>query len=442
MACHPLIAIWLRRFAGLFALAGVLALSACGGGSGAPNNPFAPGPTPVPALSVLPPSTTVYSGVPVVLTINGGAPPYRAFSSNGTVLPVAATVAGNSLVLLANPVAGDTSVTITVQDAANQTAPVSVTVKAATLLNTFAVTPNRNECGATALCSGQTGTASVTVLGPGGAPQAGRQVRFDVVSGPYAIVTNNPSAPTTSSATVVSDANGVAQVVLQANVNAPTQPAQLRATDLTSGQQVTSNFTVVQNTNGSSILTVVPGDATITGVYQNECSSGARADYYIFGGTPPYRITPSFPDAVTILNSTVTTAGGFFEAVTNGTCVQPLTFSVLDATGRQTTATLNNVPGQLQRPTTTLPPVAITPNQITTAAGACKDGATFRFAVTGGSGSYNVFVTPQTSPAIQITSPGSNLYDVVFKGTVTGTFTVTALDVGTKSTVTATINCT
>ena len=165
-------AVWLRRLAGLVALAGVLALSACGGGSGAPNNPFSEKPTPVPALSVQPPAATVYSGVPVVLTITGGAAPYRAFSSNATVLPVAQTVAGNTLVLLANSVSGDTPVTVTVQDSVGQTTPVSVTVKAATLLNTFAVTPNRNECGTTAICSGQTGTASITVLGPGGAPHA------------------------------------------------------------------------------------------------------------------------------------------------------------------------------------------------------------------------------------------------------------------------------
>ena len=35
---------WLRPFAGLTALAVLLTLTACGGGSGAPNNPYAPGP--------------------------------------------------------------------------------------------------------------------------------------------------------------------------------------------------------------------------------------------------------------------------------------------------------------------------------------------------------------------------------------------------------------
>ncbi|HZP86374.1 MAG TPA: hypothetical protein VFB54_06110, partial [Burkholderiales bacterium] len=354
------LAAWLHRLAGFLALLGMLALSACGGGSGAPNNPFTPPPTQAPALSVLPPSATIYSGNPVVLTINGGVPPYRAFSTNNTVLPIAQTVGGNTVVLLASDVAGDTPVTVTIQDAVGQTAPVAVTVKAATLLNTFAVAPNRNECGANAICSGQTGTASIVVQGPGGAPGAGRQVRFDVVSGPFSILTNNPASPTAASLTVATDASGAAQVIIQANVNAPTQPAQLRATDLTSGQQRTANFMIVQNTNGQTILTVVPSDATITGAFLGECSSGARVDYYIYGGTPPYRITPSFPDTVTIVNPTVNTSGSFFEAITNGSCVQPLTFSILDATGRQTTATLNNIQGTTARPTPpVIPPASI-----------------------------------------------------------------------------------
>src|SRR5581483_8414595 len=122
----------------------------------------------------------------------------------------------------------DTPVTVTIQDAVGQTAPVAVTVKTATLLNTFSVAPNRNECGQSAICSGQTGTASIVVQGPGGAPGVGRQVRFDVVSGPFSILTNNPGQPTAASVTVATDAAGSAQAIIQANVNAPTQPAQIR----------------------------------------------------------------------------------------------------------------------------------------------------------------------------------------------------------------------
>jgi hypothetical protein len=386
--------------------------------------------------------------VPVVLTIVGGVPPYRAFSTNGTVLPVAQTVAGNTVVLLASDVAGDTPVSVTVQDAIGQTAPVAVTVKGATLLNTFSVTPNRNECGASAICSGQTGTAAIVVQGPGGAPAAGRQVRFDVVSGPYSIVTTNPGQPAASTATVVSDASGTAQVILQANVNAPTQPAQLRVTDLTSGQQRTANFMIVQNTNGSTILTVVPGDSTITGAFLGECSAGARVDYYIFGGTPPYRVTPSFPDAVGIVNSTVNASGGFFEAITNGTCVQPLTFSVLDATGRQTTATINNVQGTVARPTPpVIPPTTILVSPATQTGTCAAKNVTFSLVVTGGTPPYNVSAGPPPGGTAVVNQQPTSTNGFVALITVNGggsagSATIAVRDAGTpQQSGTATISC-
>lgn len=442
MADNRSVAVWLQRLAGLVALAGVLALSACGGGSGSPANVLNPTPPIVPTLVVLPTATTVYSGVPSVLTISGGVAPYRAFSSNGTVLPVAQSVAGTSVVLLASDVASDTPVVVTIQDSASQTAPASVTVRAATLLNTFTVTPNLAECGAAAICSGQTGTAAIVVQAPGGGTAPGRQVRFDVVSGPYSIVTNNPAQPTAATLTVVSDAAGVAQVIVRANVDAPTQPAQLRATDLTSGQQRTSQFMIVQNTNGATILTIVPDKVTIQGVFKNECSAGARADYYIFGGTPPYRVTPSFPDAIVMVNTTVQASGGFFEVATNGTCVQPLTFSVLDATGRQTTATLENLPGTADRPgPAPIPPLVLAPSTVT---GICTN-STFTFVVAGGGGTITTTVSPRlgTNPTPSGVAPDGS-FTVQFGVTpitAGSTFTVSVRDtVGSVGT--ATIACT
>ena len=46
------------------------------------------------------------------------------------------------------------------------------------------------------------------------------------------------------------------------------------------------------------------------------------------------------PTTVTLVNSTVATSGGFFEYITNGSCVDPLTFSIFDAAGKQVTSTL------------------------------------------------------------------------------------------------------
>ena len=112
MTENRLFAGWLRSLTGLVAVAGVLALSACGGGSGAPNNVFKS------TLTVLPSTVTVYAGVPTLLTISGGTGPFKAFSSNPAVLPVAENVSGRQILLLANNLATDADVadTITVQD--------------------------------------------------------------------------------------------------------------------------------------------------------------------------------------------------------------------------------------------------------------------------------------------------------------------------------------
>ena len=59
-------------------------------------------------------------------------------------------------------------------------------------------------------------------------------------------------------------------------------------------------------------------------------SSGFATDYYIFGGTPPYSVAATFPDAISIAPTVVGASGGFFRATTNGTCVNPVTFSIVD----------------------------------------------------------------------------------------------------------------
>jgi len=338
---HPL----LRPLLALLALAGVLALSACGGGSGAPNNPYAPvDPAPGP-LFVLPPSATVYSHTPATLTVSGGKAPYSAFSSNATIMPVAPAVNGASVVLLANDVAAATTTVITVQDAIGQTATATITVSPAPIFNSLTITPARTTCGTNTVCSGDTATASVVVTGAGGAGIANRQVRFDVVSGAFFILSNNPAQPLVATLTAVSDATGTARVIIQAAVNAPTQPAVLRATEVTTGNSVNGAFTIVQVTDGSTILSVVPATATISGVDKATCSANFRVDYYVYGGTPPYTVANTFPQGATLVNTVVASSGGFFSAITNGQCVNPLVFTIVDAVGRQTTAKLVNQPG-------------------------------------------------------------------------------------------------
>jgi hypothetical protein len=139
------------------------------------------------------------------------------------------------------------------------------------------------------------------------------------------------------------------------------------------------------------------------------CSAGFRIDYYIYGGTPPYRVSSTFPTAVTLLGSPVATAGGVFTAITNGTCVNPLVFTILDAVGRQTTATLINQPGTGAPPTPPTPPTPTTltvTSSPTTVAG-CGPGTVFSFVVTNGTPPYNFSATtngvtvPAYNPATQ-----------------------------------------
>jgi hypothetical protein len=441
MTENRLFADWLRSITALAAVAGTLGLSGCGGGSGAPNNPFL-GP-----LTVLPATAIAYSGVPTTLTISGGTGPYNAFSSNSTVLPVTQTVPVTTVVLLATNVNSDTPVTITIQETGTVTpngaqVPVTVTVRAAPLVNSLTITPNLAECGTNAICSGQNGTASVTVQGPQGGPIAGRAVRFDVVGTAYAIATNNPAQPFVSSLTVLSDASGIASVIIQANVGAATQFVQMKATDLTSGQQLTGSFVIQQITDGAKILTVVPGEAKITGPAKGICSTGFATDYYLYGGTPPYRVTSTFPNSITLLNSTVNANGSSFRAVTNGSCVDPLTFSILDATGRQTTATLINVEGTGDLPVVPPTALAVAPTAVEDSACTNKSiPASPGFVVYGGTPPYNV------RPSSGIPSPSTiavNGGSAQISGLLTGSgkTSIVFLDSGTpQKTVTATIDC-
>jgi hypothetical protein len=392
---------------------------------------------------VLPATAIAYSGVPTTLTISGGTGPYNAFSSNSTVLPVTQTVPATTVVLLATNVNSDTPVTITIQETGTVTpngsqVPVTVTVRAAPLVNSLTITPNLADCGTGAICSGQNGTASVTVLGPQGGPLAGRAVRFDALGTAYAIATNNPAQPVVSSLVVVSDANGVASVIINASVSAPTQFVQMTATDLTSGQQLTGNFVIQQITDGTAILTVVPGTATINGAVKGICSTGFATDYYIYGGTPPYRVRSTFPNSITLVNTVVNSNGGFFEAITNGSCVDPLTFTILDATGRQTTSTLSNVEGKEDAPVVTPVDLTVAPTTVTNAA--CSNN-TFKFVIVGGLPPYNVRPTNGTaSPQTVATNGGSTSISGLVSGS--GNTSIVFLDssVPQKTTV-ATITC-
>ncbi|MEO7133729.1 MAG: hypothetical protein ABI024_05870, partial [Vicinamibacterales bacterium] len=357
--------------------------------------------TPPPPLVLLPSPLTVFSGSPAQLTVNGGTPPYTAISSNPAVLPVTQVVAGTTIPLFAANVSAATTVTITVIDSDNKTAAATVIVQPSTLLNSLTVTPNRVDCGVSSVCSGQTAVAAVTVTAPGGGGIANRQVRFDVIAGDYAILNGSTQV---SSLTVTSDAVGSAKVVLFAFVNAPTQVALIRATDVTTGNTITGSFIIAQFTNGSAILSVLPSSVVLTGPDDTHCSSGIPVSYYVFGGTPPYRVVANLPTLVNLTTSTVAKNGDAFVVITIG-CVALETFVITDATGRTVTATLSSVLGPAaggggggggggSTSCAASPPApgcpVVNPSSLTITACSPLAGSSATALITGGTGPYTV----------------------------------------------------
>ena len=441
---------WLRPALTLLALAGTLALTACGGGSGSINNPTTTPPTPIATLQTLPAGIIVaYSGVPTPVKIIGGLPPYQALSNNPAVLPVPLNVSGDTIVLVANPVAigSDVPVAITVTDQSGQGAIVNVTVRFAPLFETgLTVTPSSANCGAN-LCDGENAAVTAVATGPGGSPLPGRQIRFDVVFGPFVILTSNPGSPTALSQTVVTDGAGVATVQILATPNASTQQAQIRATDLTTGQQQIANF-VVQRQTSTNNLSVVPPTATITAPYNNACSSGFVIDYYIYGGTPPYSIASTFPNAVLLSTTVVLNSGGSFRATTNGSCVNPLVFTIVDAAGKTTTATLVNVPGTVAPPGGTPTPPTVAPLVLAPTGGYtrpatfCQGGNTLTFTDNGGTAPYNAVIVPTgatpsnplpTLPNGNVVVAANTAIDVSFPSAVVGSYVLSLTDSSTPS---------
>lgn len=383
----------LRPVLTLFALAGILSLGACGGGGGAPaGSPYDGGGA---ALVVLPTAPVVYSGVATTLTITGGDDPYTVFSSDASVLP-AAQPTGNTVALIANTVSADTTVTLTIRDAAGQSVPVTATVKPSLLLPASITIAGNPVCAGSnaTLCSGQDGTASVVITGVGGGTVAGRPVRFDVVLGTFSLVAANSALPA-QSVTVQTDQNGLAAVTLRVPSTAPTQFATLRATDVATGSSVISQFTIAQYVNGNSVLSVIPtGTTTFTGRDTAHCADAGVAAFYIFGGTPPYTVQTNFPTAVSLIGVPVLMSGGSFAVAPNGTCFTGLTFAITDAAGRTllTPPTVSNVFGTAAP----IVPLAIIPTEFPVGGGttACASGNTFAFLVSGGSGTYSGSVSP------------------------------------------------
>lgn len=349
-------------------------IAGCGGGGA--TDPFV---VPVlPPLVVSPSSLNIYAGTPVAITINSGVGPFQVFTSDAVVLPVTQVVSGAAITLVASNVAADTAVTITIRDAASRSTTVSVSVKTSPLLGALSITPTSNTtcAGATAsllnraaICSGESGLASVTVRSTNTAVLPNRQVRFDVVQGNYNFLINQAGTVLAKTYTLTTDQNGKADVVIRTDPGVPSGAALIRVTDLTSGNRVDSAFTIVQSISGAATLSVVPPSYAGGGGFTQECVSFA-GDYVIYGGTTPYTVTNGLPNAGTLSSGTsigqvitVLTQGGIFRftsnAVADGCGGFKVPLTIADATGRITTVDFTVTAGTTARAPAVLSPASV-----------------------------------------------------------------------------------
>jgi hypothetical protein len=394
-----------------------------GCGSGAVSAP--PVPPEIGPISITPSTATLYSDAPTTFIVTGGNGNYIIVSDNQAVLPVAgAFTGGNILTLVPNPVASDTTVTLTVRDTISTTPVTAVlTVKPRTVNNVITVTPSTAECAA-AVCSG--GDAEVKVsLSQAGLPLANRTVRIDVVSGNFRVITSPAGSQETTAltGTVVTDASGVARVRIRVLADSPSQTGLLQITDVGSGSSQRASFLIAQNTGASAGFFVTPTAITFQGSRQNQCSSGASADVFVFGGVPPYTVLNTFPTFVSVSNTFVASSGGKFTVTTLGPCLSSGPIVVRDSAGRTATLTVTNSEGSQASPDLKVAPDNVTLNDCSGVASASIVGGTGSYTATSGNSAVFPIVSGNTISVQRV--PGTKFIGEALIGISDGQSTAT-----------------
>lgn len=384
---------WLRL---ILVVALAAFISGCGSGA-------VTGPPPATApLSVTPSAATLYSEFPTAFTISGGSAPYFVTSSDQATVPVIGNVSGSTFTVVPNPVAAETPVTLTVTDSAsNSPVTVGLTVRPRIVSNVVTVTPSASQsaaCG-TAICAGGDAEVKVT-LSQNGIPLQGRTVRFEAVSGDFALITSGAGAAETlaNSATAVSDSTGTARVRIRVLTNASAQTALLQITDVSSGSF--QRIAVPIAPSSSSPLNAQPGQISFTGPNATSCATGISADVIVFGGRPPYSI--SRPGTVLVDRDVVTANGGRFTVTATGQCVDAQPIAIVDNNGSSVSVLVSNSLGAVRAGT----PLTATPATVTLEE--CHSIAT----VTLAGGNAAQYIASSGSGAVMVTKISGSQFQI------------------------------
>ena len=248
---------WLRSACALFGIAGILLLTGCGGGSGAPNNPYEPPPPVIPRPArCCPRALTVYPGTPADaddLRRRAAVPGLHdeRHGAAGRRPPSPATRSCWPPITVSDT----TTVSITVQDARRHdlAATAVVTVSPAPLLpsrhDRSPATPTRPATTTdNTVCSGGTGTATVQ----GDAATAASASRAGRSASTSCRARSRSSRPTRRSrwsqtlTVVTRRATATRSSFSRCRPTRRRRSGIIRVTDVTTGQQITGNFLIQQ----------------------------------------------------------------------------------------------------------------------------------------------------------------------------------------------------
>lgn len=345
---------------------------------------------PVVALTVVPKTQTI--GNPAVgntahYSVTGGTAPYSAFSSNPALVQV--SISGNTVTaMVASVPSADTTVTISVYDAAGATT--DVTLK----LTVLPVVP------LTVIPDAQTI----------GNPVVGDTAQYHVIGGtvPYIAFSSNPAY-----AQVSTSGNTVTAMV--ASIPAVDTTVTISVYDATGTKKDVTLILDVPPVVPVVALTVIPATQTLASPF-----AGELAYYTILGGVAPYSVFSDKPAIVTAVTSGSTMTATVASVPANTTTV---TFTVYDAVGTSKAVTLildvtgggGGGGGQMS-----INPTTATAVGIQNPDGSPTDNISF--VLGGGSSSWSCV---SNNPVV-INSPGTVPVDsgTVGPGGMTGSFTV------------------
>lgn len=348
-----------------FVAAVALVLSSCGGGgaTSSPNN--------VGSLQLLPSTGSLYAGVPYTFNIVGGRKPYLITSTEQTLLPLNLNLDGNQFTVVArNP--GVVDVGLDPNEVPRRTVTIEIRDSVgAAISSEFSVLQNfftgysqffTSTCLGTEPPQACSGSESIVTLFPisNGALYGNREFQLDRVRGDYSFVVEDPTVTPqlVNQLRVRSDHNGKVIVRLRVAVNAVTQIASFKVTDIATQATTDVVFFIVQQAP-VDFITALPNEIQYTGALSTQCGSGST-DVFLFGGVPPYTIVAS--TGVGFSPSVVTTAGGRLTISVSQSappCQTGLVVTIRDSRGA-----VSAIPITLNVGSGTLPPVTVSPTSI------------------------------------------------------------------------------